>query len=779
MTDTDSFIDFIVNLPCEGETALLLRQTPIKVDGAIQYHADGAPKANFPAFLPEKVKIKQGDAWYVNTGAFILDRFSDGKVSAKRENCEYVLFMMLDDIGTKSKTPPLDPTWIMETSPGSFQWGYVFSEQPTKGDFSAAIKAIADAGYTDPGATNPVRNCRVPGSINLKQGRGSFAARLVEFHQDREYALEDICAALGVTPAPADTAEHRAIKIRDTGKDSVLQWLSDNNLVLSQVNSEGWCGVVCPNEGHHTDGNPEGRYKPLDRTYCCYHGHCQDLTTQAFLDWVAANGGPTVVSGLRDDLLAELHARTLDKLTPNETFTDEASARIKEVERKEAGRLERGEWFERYAYVQSDDSYFDVETRLETQRNVFNALFRHIDCKSIHNPKTRVQASIYYDERRQEYGAKALAAVTYAPGESVFVTRDGLVYGNKWVNARPDVSHIDAVADSDIERWLDHCRVLVPNDAELQHCLDAMAHKVQHPNIKINHAILHGGDDGCGKDTMWAPFIWAVAGPHHKNRTVVDNDGLASQWGYDLEAEIMILNELKEPEAKERRALANKLKPIIAAPPETLTVNRKGLHPYEMVNRVFVLAFTNDQVPITLPTQDRRWLALWSHAPRMAEGAGPAMWNWFKAGGYVKIAAWLHQRDVSRFDPSAPPMTTDYKLNLVEHSMSSAESYLVELMRDRKSVFANGVVGSPFHRLVDALQSRNDLPAGMKFPQAALLHAFKEAGWVDCGRLAATNYMSKKHVFAAPEIARSASKSELRRLADTIADGSGHVLKNL
>jgi hypothetical protein len=47
------------------------------------------------------------------------------------------------------------------------------------------------------------------------------------------------------------------------------------------------------------------------------------------------------------------------------------------------------------------------------------------------------------------------------------------------------------------------------------------------------------------------------------------------------------LNELKEPDAKERRALANKLKPIIAAPPEMLTVNRKGLHPYQMANRVF------------------------------------------------------------------------------------------------------------------------------------------------------------------------------------------------
>ena len=34
-------------------------------------------------------------------------------------------------------------------------------------DFAAAIKAIADAGYTDAGAINAVRNFRLPGSINL------------------------------------------------------------------------------------------------------------------------------------------------------------------------------------------------------------------------------------------------------------------------------------------------------------------------------------------------------------------------------------------------------------------------------------------------------------------------------------------------------------------------------------------------------------------------------------------------------------------------------------
>lgn len=771
--DRQKFIDYIVGLAADtvGETALLVRQKPTRgEDGNLIYHADGAPKATFPAFLPEKARIKDDEAWYVNTGSFVVDRFVDGKPAAKSSNVEFVLFMMLDDIGTKSKTPPLAPTWILETSEGSFQWGYAFNEQPAKGDFCAAVKAIADAGYTDPGATNAVRNCRIPGSVNLKSGRGNFPARLVEFHPDREYTLDQICTALGVTPAEGDTADYKAVKIRDTGMDNVLTWLSEQNLVLSTINNDGWCAIVCPNHLEHSDGMIEARYKPLDRSFCCYHGHCQDLDSRTFLDWVANEGGPKATPGLRDELIAERMASMMDKISPTEAFPDEAAARVREVEKKEAGRLEQSEWFERFAYIQSDDCYFDMVTRQEIARNVFNALFRHVDCRSIHKKTQRVQSSIYFDERRQDRGAPALAAVTFAAGDDVLVTRDGLVYGNRWTNARPDVADSDTIADHDVEPWLEHCRNLIADDKELDHILNAMAFKIQNPTVKINHAILIGGDEGAGKDTIFQPFLWALGGKNWRNRSVIEAGGLESQWGYALEAEVVILNELKEPEARERRAMANKLKPLIAAPPETLSVNRKGMHPYDLVNRLMVIAYTNDSLPITLPTQDRRWFCVWTHAPRMTTPAADALWGWYKTGGYEKCAAWLHQRDVSSFNPAAAPPVTEWKLNMVEHGMSAAESYLVELMRNRSGMFADGVIGGPFHRLGDILAPF--MPAGLKVPQAALLHALKEAGWIDMGRIGSVEHPTKKHIFVAPDALQSYSKSDLRRMAENLPSSS-------
>ena len=685
-----------------------------------------------------------------------MDRFKDGVPSASKANCEYVLVMMLDDIGTKAKEPPLKPTWKIETSPGNFQWVYAFSVQPTKGEFVGAMLAIAEAGYTDPGASNAVRNFRLPGSINHKPGMNGFEAKLVEFNPKVEYTLDEICAALGVTPQPEQPDVLRPIRMDDTGQDDVLAWLSQQGLLLSKPNHEGWAGVVCPNSAQHTDGNVEGRYMPLNRAFCCYHGHCTELDSNVFLDWVAANGGPKHTPGLREDVLSTAMDAALSKLTPTAEFPNEAARIEAETNRKEAARLERDEWWDRFAYIQEDDAYFDIQDRRELSRGTFNALFRHIGCKSIHNAKRKIEASVCFDENRQDKGSKALVGITYAAGQGVIVNREGHEYGNRWRNARPQP------VPGDVSIWLRHVERLVPIEFEREHLLNALAHKVQYPGHKINHAILMGGNPGCGKDTLFAPFFWAIGGATKTNCSLVKNEDITSQWGYSLECEVMEIAELRQTEAKDRRALENQLKPIIAAPPELLPVNRKGLHPYMALNRVFVVAFSNERAAITIPSEDRRWFCLWADLPRLPEEDAVALWNWYQhRGGFAAVAHYLHTRDVSAWNPTAPPPMTEAKAIMVEHGMSTAESMLVDMMQRRVGDFAAGVIGAPFHPLCDRLQAH--MPAGVKVPQAALFHALKEAGWLDRGRIKSREYDVKKQVFCAPDMA-AMSNSDLRRL---------------
>ena len=80
-----SFVEYITKLAPEGETALIVKQKPQLKDGELQFHADGAIKCTWPAYLPNK-PMKATESWYGNTGSFIIDRFEDGRVSASAAN---------------------------------------------------------------------------------------------------------------------------------------------------------------------------------------------------------------------------------------------------------------------------------------------------------------------------------------------------------------------------------------------------------------------------------------------------------------------------------------------------------------------------------------------------------------------------------------------------------------------------------------------------------------------------------------------------------------------
>jgi len=425
---------------------------------------------------------------------------------------------------------------------------------------------------------------------------------------------------------------------------------------------------------------------------------------------------------------------------------------------KDISTLTPADWYKRFVYVVSDDCFFDTETQQEYSRQAFNAIYRGVPCFSIHNKQRRIEAATSFDENRAALGSRVLAGITFAPGESSLVAKsDGTVWANRWRNARPQGKAGNPIP------WLLHAERMLPNETERNHVLDVLAHKVQHPNRKINHAILHCGLPGSGKDTLYAPFLWAIGGHSQLNVTAARAEDVTGAWGYALESEVLVLNELRQPSSTDRRSLENQLKPLIAAPPEFLQVNRKGLHPYPALNRILVLAFSNERMPIALSIEDRRWFVTWSTAPRMTDDEGLALWDWYTSGGYEAVAAFLHERDVSKFNPGATPPMTDAKRALLDLSLSPAEAYLLNMVNRREGPFARGVVGSPW---ADVLAGCGGLTTkATKEVRDALLAALQTAGWVDMGRCMSRAHTTPRSVWCAPELARR-TPSELRNLLE-------------
>jgi hypothetical protein len=161
----------------------------------------------------------------------------------------------------------------------------------------------------------------------------------------------------------------------------------------------------------------------------------------------------------------------------------------------------------------------------------------------------------------------------------------------------------------------------------------------------------------------------------------------------------------------------------------------------------------------------------------MEKADAVALWAWYKKkGGLQAVGRWLLDRDVSAFNPAAMPPWTDYRTRLIENGRSMAESYIVEQILQPSREFASGVVAGPWHKLAHTLQQ--GAPGGVKIPTAAILHALKEAGWEDLGAIKSTDYQTKKNLWVRPDLLKSYSKSDLRRMVEQAPEPGLKLVKS-
>jgi hypothetical protein len=126
-----------------------------------------------------------------------------------------------------------------------------------------------------------------------------------------------------------------------------------------------------------------------------------------------------------------------------------------------------------------------------------------------------------------------------------------------------------------------------------------------------------------------------------------------------------------------------------------------------------------------------------------------SLWNWYQhRGGFEAVAHYLHTRDVSAWNPTAPPPMTEAKAIMVEHGMSTAESFLVDLMRRRVGEFSRGVIGGPFHAICDRLQGQAPVAPRSYRPRFYTRSKRPMGRHGPRSRRATTD--SKKHVFLRP-----------------------------
>jgi len=227
-----------------------------------------------------------------------------GKYRRRKKHFQALHAVMLDDVGGKIPQERLTllPSWLVETSPGNGQAGYLLREPLDDGPLADRLMdAIVSAGLCDPGAGGPrARLARLPVAVNGKHSP-PFVCRLLAWSPERRYSVEDLVAGLQLEIVPAGRRRPegtRTTKVFPVDGDPVWIPPPDENAVLVNLRNrglykkplgEGRHDITCPWVNGHTGQVDDGTayFEPDDLWpiggFKCHHGHCAERHIQDLL----------------------------------------------------------------------------------------------------------------------------------------------------------------------------------------------------------------------------------------------------------------------------------------------------------------------------------------------------------------------------------------------------------------------------------------------------------------------------------------------------------------
>lgn len=709
--------------------------------------------------------------------------YADDQQQARRRKAlfRHTPCIVLDDVKEKLSMTEVNklpkPAWILESSVGSEQWGYILDTPCTdRGRVENLLDGLVANGLApdgrDPGMKGVTRYLRLPEGINNKANKlvngQPFKCRMLEWQPFNRVTLEELATPFAVdldrerresrVDGAAEVSDHPLINIPDT-------------IHIKEVRSDGRFDITCPWVEDHTGQDDSGSavFTNSDGTigFKCHHGNCQSRTgadllrfiendaagfssklknwqVMRELDIVAAPvsfmssvpvapqpnavtaqaitelnepsfltpqpiAQPPVAEAVNPDAL-QLLCDNLRRQLPgtNEQrelaskvlkFTDDmpkidqkhwhevvvdimrwSKADFKDIItdlRKTwyGEKVSKAEFYDNVVFVKELNQFYDWESCIFFSTEAFQNAFSHEDAEA---RKIALQ-----DGRVQK-----VDRLDYAPKQPRVFIENGCRYANTWTEASQSVG-----APGDSSRWLQHFDALGWEEHR-DHIEKWMAFTLRHPDRKINHMLLLGSGEGCGKDFLLYPLIKAMG----DNHTTIEGEDLLSDFReFLLSTKYLHINEAELGDRREALAVSNKLKPLAAAPPDTLRVNQKGIKPIKIRNIVNATMTTNSVMPLRLNGPSRRFYAIWSdlnprdkndNMKREWLDYWEDRWNWMKGGGWKAVVHHLmNVVDLSDFNPNQAPPMTEFLREIKESSKSPMQQTIEAFITKEHGAF--------------------------------------------------------------------------------------------
>ena len=281
---------------------------------------------------------------------------------------------------------------------------------------------------------------------------------------------------------------------------------------------------------------------------------------------------------------------------------------------------------------------------------------------------------------------KPCQQMTWCPGKEMIV-KDRLVVEGGWIKKQGancfNKYLPPKLINGDPDKagpWRKHLEKIFGEDA--RHIERWLAYRVQHPDIKINHALVIGsGKQGIGKDTTLEPVKRAVGPWNFKD--VSAEQALDPKFNPFLESVILRINEARDLGDKDRFAFYDHTKTWMASPPDVISVADKFIRAHPVFNLTGTIITTNHKTDgLYLPAEDRRHYVAWTDVQPedFEDGYWRTIWNWYADGGIEHAAAYLATLDLHDFDPKAPPLKTAAFWDIVNANRAPEDAELSDVL---------------------------------------------------------------------------------------------------
>jgi hypothetical protein len=622
------------------------------------------------AELHPKMRRASRFSGYISTMIASRDKKS-GRYRNRQSDFYGLNMIVLDDVGDKVSPNNLTPTYIIETSSGNYQWGYVLDSPITDPVLAERlVRSVYESGeLTDAGGKMFNKFVRLPVGINNKVINDSgdvntFAVRLVELN-DIYYNCDSLLAGFGIGLADVAVTREPEIMCADgvPDRDPLLSWLGSRGLIIADDGSD-WVQIECPWHSQHS--NPLDRhagYSPLGRgagfedyrSFKCHHGHCAGRKIGELLMWADERHAP---ASHVFDPIARLRAQ--------------------------------------YVYLKYSNEVADVTVGAQYQYPIVAlSNFKSANRRYITGERGGKQ---YYGELWLEDARTVICdGRLYEPGGEM-VIRDpsrGVLLNTFRAPEHRAVSGLPRT-------YIEHIAWLIPSESERAIFHLWVAQKLQRPRSRSYALVMvsdlaegeSGEKFGTGRSTV-GNILRSVFQAGVNSVELGDISGTSggqsqyNDWAADCQ--LCIVEETKECADNFRDELQSyeKIKQVIDTQP-TLGVRVKPKYGRIYVTTLFAnfLFFSNHSNAIQLPEGDRRFMVIDNNKGRRSFDEYAELQRFLNdPDDIARVYWWYMSMDISDFDHIYPIMTPAKNRMMVQ-----SKSTLDEIWNQTVEHLAGGLV---------------------------------------------------------------------------------------